>query len=193
MIHERYIKVNLTAYHRCRTVEFRHHSGTCLATKVKNWVLFCVNFVDQSMLAAIENDGPFYGLEQDTVDYFNGRIEHFKGDTAREQEREVRVSRERAIRQQMREGRNTNAGRALWIGLHNTTQEMRAEITTMVNSETPDHAAVRRLATRMFYMQPTRGTRNLASEVRTLLSYLGNARLRVAERENYMNPNQCEV
>ena len=29
-------------------------------------------------------------------------------------------------------------------------------------------------------------TRNLASEVRTLLSYLGNARLRVAERENYM-------
>ena len=45
MIHERYIKVNLTAYHRCRTVEFRHHSGTCSPTKVKNWVLFCVTLL----------------------------------------------------------------------------------------------------------------------------------------------------
>lgn len=36
----RYMKVNLEAYSRHRTVEFRQHSGTINFTKIENWVRF---------------------------------------------------------------------------------------------------------------------------------------------------------
>ena len=42
----RYIKLNLQAYHRHGTVEFRQHSGTCNADKVENWVRFCLAMVE---------------------------------------------------------------------------------------------------------------------------------------------------
>lgn len=44
----RYYKLNLEAYLRHGTVEFRQHSGTCDGTKVANWVVFCVTFVEDS-------------------------------------------------------------------------------------------------------------------------------------------------
>lgn len=45
---ERYSKINVTAYNRHRTIEFRHHSGTCNASKVENWVRFVLHFVEAS-------------------------------------------------------------------------------------------------------------------------------------------------
>ncbi len=43
----RYFKVNLQAYRRHGTVEFRQHSGTLNANKVANWVRFLADFIDQ--------------------------------------------------------------------------------------------------------------------------------------------------
>jgi Putative amidoligase enzyme len=42
----RYYKLNMTAYARHRTVEFRQHSGTTDANKVKHWVLICLSLVE---------------------------------------------------------------------------------------------------------------------------------------------------
>ncbi len=44
---ERYFKLNLDAYLRHGTVEFRHHSGTVDARKIVSWIRFCVNFVER--------------------------------------------------------------------------------------------------------------------------------------------------
>ncbi len=44
----RFHKVNLHAYVRHGTVEFRQHSGTCNAEKMVNWIRFCVAFVETS-------------------------------------------------------------------------------------------------------------------------------------------------
>jgi hypothetical protein len=58
--HERYYKVNISAFERHGTVEFRHHQGTVNARKVCNWIKFCVNFVEETLsggsgnIAAIE-------------------------------------------------------------------------------------------------------------------------------------------
>ena len=45
---DRYFKVNLAAYVRQNTIEFRQHSGTVSSTKIENWVLFVLNFVEVS-------------------------------------------------------------------------------------------------------------------------------------------------
>lgn len=44
----RYRKLNMEAYHRYQTVEFRQHSGTVDAEKVMNWIRLCVAFVERS-------------------------------------------------------------------------------------------------------------------------------------------------
>lgn len=44
----RYVKVNLTAFQRHGTVEFRHHSGTVDAAKIINWVLFTALVMDKA-------------------------------------------------------------------------------------------------------------------------------------------------
>lgn len=44
----RYYKVNVAAFLRHGTVEFRHHSGTTMANKMIPWIIFCVNFVETS-------------------------------------------------------------------------------------------------------------------------------------------------
>ena len=41
----RYYKLNLTAYARHQTVEFRQHSGTLDANKARNWTLLCLRMV----------------------------------------------------------------------------------------------------------------------------------------------------
>lgn len=44
--HERrYFKLNLEAYNRHKTVEFRQHSGTTDATKVRRWTVLCLRMV----------------------------------------------------------------------------------------------------------------------------------------------------
>jgi hypothetical protein len=50
----RYVKLNLEAYTRHRTIEFRQHSGTCNGTKIENWIRFILHFIEtsrESMLA----------------------------------------------------------------------------------------------------------------------------------------------
>ena len=42
----RYHKLNLDAYRKHHTVEFRQHSGTLDGTKAVNWTLFCLRMVD---------------------------------------------------------------------------------------------------------------------------------------------------
>lgn len=44
----RYLKLNLKSYLRYGTVEFRHHSGTTMFSKIKNWVLICARLVEFS-------------------------------------------------------------------------------------------------------------------------------------------------
>lgn len=46
----RYFKVNLSAYLRHGTIEFRQHAGTVNHKKITNWIRFCVNFVEQSKI-----------------------------------------------------------------------------------------------------------------------------------------------
>ena len=43
---DRYHKVNITAFSRHSTVEFRQHSGTVDATKAENWVRLCLKMVE---------------------------------------------------------------------------------------------------------------------------------------------------
>ena len=44
----RFVTVNITNYPRLETIEFRQHSGTLNATKIKNWVTFLIAFVEAS-------------------------------------------------------------------------------------------------------------------------------------------------
>lgn len=45
---DRYYKLNLCAFLRHGTVEFRQHSGTVDFRKMLNWIIFCVSFVEDS-------------------------------------------------------------------------------------------------------------------------------------------------
>lgn len=47
--YERYFKVNVQSYLRHGTVEFRQHSASVNASKISNWAMFCVNFVDTTV------------------------------------------------------------------------------------------------------------------------------------------------
>lgn len=42
----RYFKLNLAAYNKYRTVEFRQHSGTLDSAKARNWTVLCLRMVD---------------------------------------------------------------------------------------------------------------------------------------------------
>ena len=68
-IGDRYHKVNLEAYSRHKTVEFRQHSGTTNFTKMRNWVLFLhklVTFATRGQVPATTalQDIPFLDSEQ---------------------------------------------------------------------------------------------------------------------------------
>ena len=68
-IGNRYHKVNLEAYSRHKTVEFRQHSGTTNFTKMRNWVLFLhklVTFATRGQVPAATtlSDIPFLDCEQ---------------------------------------------------------------------------------------------------------------------------------
>lgn len=51
---DRYHKVNLEAYARHRTIEFRQHSGSTNFTKMKNWVLFLGRMITFAQQAKVE-------------------------------------------------------------------------------------------------------------------------------------------
>lgn len=68
----RYNKVNLCAYLRHGTIEFRHHGGTMDINKVINWITFCVNFVEVSQDS--ETEELFAGVHPASVEFFNNRI-----------------------------------------------------------------------------------------------------------------------
>ena len=68
-IGNRYHKVNLEAYSRHKTVEFRQHSGTTNFIKIRNWVLFLhklVTFATRGQVPAgtALQDIPFLDGEQ---------------------------------------------------------------------------------------------------------------------------------
>ena len=44
----RYFKLNLQSYTRHKTIEFRQHSGTVEAAKIRNWILFLNAFINES-------------------------------------------------------------------------------------------------------------------------------------------------
>lgn len=52
---DRYYKINLAAFVRQGTIEFRQHSGSVSSEKIGNWVLFVLNFVEVSrqLVAAV--------------------------------------------------------------------------------------------------------------------------------------------
>ncbi|MFL5063492.1 MAG: amidoligase family protein [Xanthobacteraceae bacterium] len=84
----RYHKLNLTAFARHRTIEFRQHSGTVEADKIEHWVRLLVAFVEKSMVskprprtvtrdltAAEEMNGFFkmFPVPRETVLYYRAR------------------------------------------------------------------------------------------------------------------------
>lgn len=59
---DRRYKINLTAYSRYKTIEFRQHSGSVNASKMEHWVKFLVQFVEQSITNVPENTiAPLFG------------------------------------------------------------------------------------------------------------------------------------
>jgi hypothetical protein len=52
----RYYKLNLCAFVRHGTLEFRQHSGTVEAHKMINWIIFCVNFVETSRVQVVREE-----------------------------------------------------------------------------------------------------------------------------------------
>ena len=67
----RYHKINLCAFLRHGTVEFRHHGGTMSPSKVINWIAFCVTFFENSMASDAED--LFAGMDPSMVTFFNER------------------------------------------------------------------------------------------------------------------------
>jgi biotin operon repressor/nucleotide-binding universal stress UspA family protein len=47
----RYYKLNLAAYLVHGTLEFRQHAGTVNGEKIVNWIVFCVQFIEDSRIA----------------------------------------------------------------------------------------------------------------------------------------------
>ncbi len=68
----RYVKMNLESYQRHGTIEFRHHSGSCNYTKIKNWILICSRLVEASKQGIkVENINQI--LNDDLQEYFEER------------------------------------------------------------------------------------------------------------------------
>lgn len=74
-VYERYYKLNVAAYVRHGTLEFRQHSGTVNGKKMANWIRFCVNFIEMSKLSSevFQEPGLFTGLPSEVVSYFQDR------------------------------------------------------------------------------------------------------------------------
>ena len=94
----RFHKVNLQAYYRHGTIEFRHHGGTTEFKKIENWILFTCLITRRAHRGVnwnVENltwcrTKRFMGVDvseitgktlcdelKSMVNFFNGRIQHF--------------------------------------------------------------------------------------------------------------------
>ncbi len=72
----RYNKVNLEAYARHRTVEFRQHGGSTNFTKMKNWILFLnrmITFAQHAKVASGTTLQNLPFLDEDQKTYFKLR------------------------------------------------------------------------------------------------------------------------
>lgn len=57
--YSRYVKVNLMAYRRYGTVEFRQHGGTVEADKVIPWIIFTQTLVEKAAQCEVNRTAPF--------------------------------------------------------------------------------------------------------------------------------------
>lgn len=78
-INDRYFKVNLQAYLRHKTIEFRQHSGTIEFDKISTWVLFLHNLVEFSRTKRVDaTAATFESLrafqQPEIMTYLNNRI-----------------------------------------------------------------------------------------------------------------------
>jgi hypothetical protein len=71
--HNRYVKVNMAAYYRHRTIEFRQHSGTINGSKIENWVRFILAFVEASRGQMVTSELPV-GFVAETTNDDGGRF-----------------------------------------------------------------------------------------------------------------------
>jgi hypothetical protein len=69
----RYGKLNLEAWNRHKTVEFRQHSGTIEFEKISHWLTFLHNLVDYSAHKEINLEGFEAFNDQPTLDYLHHR------------------------------------------------------------------------------------------------------------------------
>lgn len=73
-VYERYYKLNIAAFIRHGTLEFRQHSGTVNGKKMENWIRFCVNFIEMSKISDdYLEPGLFTGLSPEVTAYFQER------------------------------------------------------------------------------------------------------------------------
>lgn len=78
----RYFKVNVMAYDRHKTIEFRQHSGTTEFDKIKNWIDFLSAFLawtlkhEERLAASCVDDLPFLNSRQKK--FYNDRVNHFR-------------------------------------------------------------------------------------------------------------------
>ena len=74
----RYFKINLQAFSRHNTIEFRQHSGTIEFEKISNWITFLHNLVEFSKFEQANTVG-FEGLNKfqtaETLAYLHNRIQ----------------------------------------------------------------------------------------------------------------------
>jgi hypothetical protein len=83
----RYRTVNVQAYHRQRTIEFRQHGGSMDSEKILNWTIFLTNMVDKCVKATnmsvnIKDDKKkafkaLFGDSKVIYDYMLKRAKHF--------------------------------------------------------------------------------------------------------------------
>jgi hypothetical protein len=57
-ISDRYKKLNLQSFVKYGTVEFRQHSGTLDGSKIANWITFCLQFVEDSIIVPAPVQAP---------------------------------------------------------------------------------------------------------------------------------------
>lgn len=74
----RYAKLNLQAYRRHSTIEFRHHSGTTDSTKITNWIKFLLDFVTTSVGNTDDNGFDALFTSNEIKRFYNSRRAKFE-------------------------------------------------------------------------------------------------------------------
>jgi hypothetical protein len=83
LYHDRYYQVNVMAYERHQTIEFRQHQGTTDYEKITNWLAFCVKLVEWSKTNRLSRETAPQTIDEieflnDTEkQYFKRRAAHF--------------------------------------------------------------------------------------------------------------------